>query len=79
MMALVGKLISAVSLRQTYLEKTLAEERGVPVHYIHLYDPETPTAVWDFSRRHELIRLGYEKTAEWIPTWYKRPAATASE
>lgn len=79
LLTLVGRLISAVTLRQTYLEKTLAEERGVPVHYINLFDPENPTAVWDFSRRHELIRLGHEMTAEWIPTWHKRPAAATIE
>lgn len=75
LMTFVGKLISAVSLRQTWLETELAQARGVPIRHIHLRSPEHPTPVWDFSNHRELIRLGYEMTAEWIPGWYKRPTA----
>lgn len=76
LMTLLGKLISAVGIRQAHLETELAAARGVPVHHLH-FQGEFATPVWDFSRHKELIELGYQQTAAWIPTWHK-PADSES-
>ncbi len=69
LLLLVSKLISAVGIRQAYLEMELAEARGVPVRRLQLQS-DTATPVWDFSRHRELIKRGYDLAAAWIPTWY---------
>lgn len=66
----LGKLVNAVSHRQTQLEIALAEARGVPVRLIRLRSDQ-PTFLWDFQNFTELIRIGHELTAEWIPTWHQ--------
>ncbi|MCZ2113379.1 MAG: patatin-like phospholipase family protein [Anaerolineae bacterium] len=69
-LTMVYKLVTTVGIRQTYLETELARARGVPVHRIELRS-NYATPVWDFSHHKELIALGYEMTAAWIPTWYQ--------
>ena len=54
------KLAFAVSQRYIQLEKSLAEEQGVPVHCFSFRDIDTlPT--WDFSNYADLMEAGYHK------------------
>lgn len=64
---LLGRLWYAVGRRSVYLEKELAEARGVPVHHLELRSPAA-TAVWDFSGCEGLVQAGYEQTKGWIET-----------
>lgn len=64
-----NKLVNAVSRRQLDLELELAAARGVPVHHLHLHRIPS-TAIYDFSTRKELMQIGHDMTAAWIPTWY---------
>ncbi len=68
------KAISSFNEHENHLELTLAEARGVPVHYLHLIS-DPPTPMWDFSTYRELIAIGYETTRNAIPGWQqtKRP------
>lgn len=70
--ALMTRMYNATGLRLRHLELELARARGVPVHRLELRS-EHATPVWDFSRHRELIALGYEITAAWIPTWHDAP------
>ena len=62
------KAIYSFNEHEKYLELTLAEARGVPVHYLRLIS-DPPTPMWDFSTYRELAAIGYETTRNAIPSW----------
>jgi hypothetical protein len=65
------KAISAFNQHEKYLELTLAEARGVPVHYLQLKS-NPPTPMWDFSTYRDLIAIGYETARNEIPGWQQK-------
>ena len=71
------KAIASFNEHERYLELSLAEARGVPVHYLHLMS-NPPTPMWDFSTYRDLIAIGYETARETIPAWQqkRRPGFT---
>ncbi len=62
---LLFQLHNTMQQRQTYLEKQLADARGVPVHCIELR-PESPMGVWEFPRSLPLIDRGYDLTMRYL-------------
>jgi NTE family protein len=66
------KLNASVNQRHTDLELALAVHQRVPVHHIFLQATEH-VPIWDFSRTHELVELGYEITRHEIQNKKIRP------
>jgi NTE family protein len=64
----VEKLGFGITQRQVYLEASLAEARGVPVHFMALRS-DSSTPIWDFSNHARLIRTGYEIANQRIAQW----------
>jgi NTE family protein len=64
----IGAFVYSVSRRYVYLEKALAEARGVRVRTIE-FRGLAPVSIWDFTRYGELIRAGYEKASADIAAW----------
>lgn len=59
------QLVHTVEQRQVYLEKQLADARGVPVHHIPL-QAALPMAVWQFERSIPLIDRGYDLMRDYL-------------
>jgi len=62
------KSASAFIRRETYLETTLAEARGVPVRYMQLLS-NPPIQMWDFSTYKNLLTTGYETASRYLSDW----------
>ncbi len=64
----VERSVSSIAQRLIYLEKALAEARGVPVKSMHLQS-FPPSQVWDFSTYRKLIEIGYVTAVQHLSDW----------
>lgn len=61
------QLMSTIEQRQVYLEKQLADARGVPVYHVELRHV-SPVAVWNFDQATDLFERGYTLTRAYLAT-----------
>jgi len=59
------KYISALNRRHVFLEMTLADAQGIPVHLIE-FRGHAKNPLWDFKDYHRLHRIGYEETQKYL-------------